>query len=1335
MPTLLIELLGGFAAHRDDNTLPVYESDKTRGLLAYLAVERGKLHRRETLAGLFWPDMPEGRARANLNQTTYSLRSTLERPDAPSLLLSNRHTLELNPAFDLSSDVAAFEAALESCRQHSHDALSICDACRSTLTEGVALYNGPFLDGFSLPGCAEFEEWMALRREYLDRQAVEALRQLAACHEATNEIEAALATARRWAQLAPWQEAAHQRVMRLLALAGHRSEALAYGDMCLRMLGDEYGVEPRESTRWLVDDIRAGRIRSLQPASTLRPLTLASTSPPDNSSRRAFVGRGGQLAELNKRLEQALTDEGQIVFVAGEAGSGKTALLRQFAREAHRRQPDLLTMWGQGNAFAGSGDPYLPFRQVLGLLTGEAKRGYEMGLLDEAQAQRLWAALPMAVDALVTHSPDLIDAFMPGVDLLARVSAAVEGEPDWLAALRTRLETRKDQTALNRKQLHEQTLDFLRSLSARKPLLLLLDDLHWMDADSVSLLFHLARSLAGLRLLVVGAYRQEDIDIGLEGRPHPLKILLAECKRLLGLNPINLNRLAESERRDFTEQLIGTERNALDAGFRQTLFAHTEGHALFTVEALHECESRGIVRWQEKQGWVQQHPLDWGALPLRAEGVIEARMARLSPDLQELLIVASVEGEAFSAQTLAAALERRLSEVVGRLSNELDRGHRLVTETGTMTADGNQLDRFRFRHSLFRQHMYKGLAKTERQIWHGQVGAILERTYGTQNHLIAPQLALHFDLGGEPERALSYYLQSGDQARLLYADEQAMAAYERALALARYSGNDEQSARIHMRLGLTYHNALDYERAQASYAEGFRLWSRAYSGPEDHPLPANRPLRLIWGLTARNEEPTFDFFPDLFSGLVEETPALEIVPDIAHSWDVLDGGRSYVFHLRDDVRWSDGEPLTAHDFAFAWQHTRLPDLASGQPLYEVKGGHVLDFGITADLQRVALDIPDPYTLVLTLPQPTAYYLHLLAHPLAAPKPRHVVERYGNAWATAEHIVSNGPFILDRWDASSGIIHLVRNPTYHGLYNGNVNHVEALYFRQPLSWQDYLTLYESNQIDLLPILNWIRADFELARRRHLPEYVQNPLFTTFIYAFDTRRPPFHDRRVRQAFAMTFDREQGAARFGTQVSKPTYGGFIPPGMPGHSPAIALPYDPDGARRLLAESGYPKGIGFPEVELVQFYTPGADESCRFYVSQWRQVLGISMTYRLLEWTAYWRYLAQGSPHIMCMNGGGTYGDPDAFMRQSFRTVQVLTGWHHPDYERIIDEAGRSHDQAERIRLYQQADTLLMEEAPIFSVSYHDNAYLIKPWVRKMSLSPVAAGTIWKDVLLEAS
>ena len=150
-----------------------------------------------------------------------------------------------------------------------------------------------------------------------------------------------------------------------------------------------------------------------------------------------------------------------------------------------------------------------------------------------------------------------------------------------------------------------------------------------------------------LRLLIVGAFRQEEIDIGRDGRLHPMKVLLSECKRLNGIQPLNLNRLEEPERRAFIDRLLDAECNQLDADFRQALFEHTEGHALFTVETLRELQARGDILWQDERGWVQKHSLDWHGAPSRAEGMIEARVERLPAHLRELLAIASVEGEDF----------------------------------------------------------------------------------------------------------------------------------------------------------------------------------------------------------------------------------------------------------------------------------------------------------------------------------------------------------------------------------------------------------------------------------------------------------------------------------------------------------------------------------------------------------------------------------------------------------------------------------------------------------------------------------------------------------------
>ena len=206
MAYLTINLLGSFSILYQGELVTAFESDKVRALLTYLVVENNRPHRRETLAGLLWPELPELRARRNLSQALYNLRQSFDHTaDSPPPILATRQTLALDPDFNLQNDVTAFEGLVRRCQHHSHSSLSACDTCRRALEEAATLYNGPFLDGFSLPESPAFEEWLLLRREQLQRLAVEMTQQLVGSYQSRGENDRALNYARRWAELAPWQ--------------------------------------------------------------------------------------------------------------------------------------------------------------------------------------------------------------------------------------------------------------------------------------------------------------------------------------------------------------------------------------------------------------------------------------------------------------------------------------------------------------------------------------------------------------------------------------------------------------------------------------------------------------------------------------------------------------------------------------------------------------------------------------------------------------------------------------------------------------------------------------------------------------------------------------------------------------------------------------------------------------------------------------------------------------------------------------------------------------------------------------------------------------------------
>ncbi len=245
MANLTLGLLGSLQVTVANAPITNFESDKARALLAYLAVESGQPHRRESLLGLLWPDCPEDIARRNLRQSLYNLRQAIGDHQAnPPYLLITREEIQFNAASDYALDVASFNAHLAATAAHQHSQLEACSSCAARLRQASALYRGKFLQQFFLEDSAEFEEWALLQREALQRLALEALTHLANYHEQRADYEEARGYGLRQLELEPWREEGHRQVMWVLALSGQRTAALLQYETCRRVLADELGVEP-----------------------------------------------------------------------------------------------------------------------------------------------------------------------------------------------------------------------------------------------------------------------------------------------------------------------------------------------------------------------------------------------------------------------------------------------------------------------------------------------------------------------------------------------------------------------------------------------------------------------------------------------------------------------------------------------------------------------------------------------------------------------------------------------------------------------------------------------------------------------------------------------------------------------------------------------------------------------------------------------------------------------------------------------------------------------------------------------------------------------------------
>jgi ABC-type oligopeptide transport system substrate-binding subunit len=475
----------------------------------------------------------------------------------------------------------------------------------------------------------------------------------------------------------------------------------------------------------------------------------------------------------------------------------------------------------------------------------------------------------------------------------------------------------------------------------------------------------------------------------------------------------------------------------------------------------------------------------------------------------------------------------------------------------------------------------------------------------------------------------------------------------------------------------------------------------------------------------------------LFISLVTLSPELEVLPQAASEWAVSEGGQKYVFHLRDDLRWTDGRPLTAEDFECAWKRVLDPATASpnAELLYDVQGARAYHLGQAPAPDRVGVRALDRHTLAVRLEAPVAYFLYLLADTATCAVPRHAIEQHDLAWSEPEKIVTSGPFTLeerggytasDRGSSgcSPSALVLARNPGYRSQAAGNVARV-ALRF--PTDRQVWLALYEAGEVDVIESTGLLTAGTGKVGLRYADEHLSVPSMATSYLGFGTRRSPFDDRRVRQAFALATYRERVHPAF-HGVYTPATGGYVPPGMPGHQAGIALPYDPEGARRLLAEAGYPGGRGFPvtvglTLHVIRPYLEPLQK-------RWQEVLGVDIPWESADWTMFHDRMANRPQQLYCIAWGADYPDPDSFLRTS--NFRHYTRWRHEVYDRLVEQARRVPDWEERLTLYGRAERILVEEAPILPLSYQRRTLLIKPWVTRYPAS-AAREHFWEEVILE--
>jgi ABC-type oligopeptide transport system substrate-binding subunit/class 3 adenylate cyclase len=1021
-----------------------------------------------------------------------------------------------------------------------------------------------------------------------------------------------------------------------------------------------------------------------------------------------MVGREAELKRLQEAFFAVMEDgELQQATVVGEAGVGKSRLLHEFDIWAEAL-PELYYYF-RGRAFPEMQS--LPYGLLRDLIA------FRFQIQDSDSPREVRVKLEEGVAAALIPGRGRHEEGDPAL-CAQRIGQLLGFE---LGDGSPRRGAEEDAQQVRDRAL-EHLGSYFRGMAAQAPVLILLEDLHWADDSSLDALSQLVLTLTDRPAMVVAAARPALY----ERRPYWGEGQAFHQRQLL--EPLS----KWDSRRLVAEILQKVE--AVPLALRDLVVSGAEGNPFFIEELIKMLVEDGVIIKGGDQWRLAPSRLTEVRVPTTLTGVLQGRLDRLPVDERTILQQASVVGRLFWDRAIMRICESAddgfgQDAVVEKLSAL--RGREMVFQHEISTFVDAQ--EYLFKHALLREVTYESVLRKVRRIYHGMVAEWLLEQGGDRAEEYTSLIADHLELAGRGVEAADYLLHAGDRARALWAHQEAIRAYERALALLKEQGDQARAAKTLMKLGLTYNNAFEFGRARDAYEEGFALWQLAGEVEPGATLPSAPHALRVGFAVASVLDPTMArdsnsglLIDQLFSGLAEETPEMDIVPNVAQSWEVSEGGRRYTFHLRGDLLWSDGTPLTAADFEYSWKRTLNPTTRSpnARLLFDVVGARGFHQGETDDPDSVCVRALDDTTLVVELVAPTGYFPHLLAFSATYPLPRHAVERHGVAWTQVENIVTNGPYRLETWKRDERAT-LVRDHAYHGRFGGNVQRVEV----SPLSdASSRLELYEADGLDLFHLCDLPPAELDRARNRHAGDYVSVPELATEYLGFNAKRPPFDDPRVRRAFVLATDRER-MSEVALQGELPATGGFVPRGMPGHSAGIALPYDAEQAQQLLAQAGYPEGRGFPAVTLLhsQKRTVQGD----YLLAEWTANLGIEIERDCPDGGAFFERLAAERPELWLIAWTADYPDPDNFLRVGYPPPGD-TGWRNDAYYRLIDQARRVTDQNERTEMYQQADRILIQEAALMPYAYGCCHLLVKPWVRR---HPVSAPQFWfwKDVVIE--
>ena len=467
---------------------------------------------------------------------------------------------------------------------------------------------------------------------------------------------------------------------------------------------------------------------------------------------------------------------------------------------------------------------------------------------------------------------------------------------------------------------------------------------------------------------------------------------------------------------------------------------------------------------------------------------------------------------------------------------------------------------------------------------------------------------------------------------------------------------------------------------------------------------------LITGL------PEINVASALFEGLVAEDPIdAHPVPGVAERWEVTPDGLTWTFHLRANAKWSNGEPIAAQDFAGSIKRVLTKNLGADNAamLFVLANAESWYQGGLTDFAQVGVAAPDDHTLRLTLAHPAPYLLSLLSHPIWYPVHLPTLEKNGgiasrdSRWTDPATFVGNGPFIL-KANQRGQVIIADKSLTYWDAATVRLN---SIHFHPAADVDGEERAFRAGQLHITESLPVGKVD---SYRRDYPEALRiSPFLDTYFYRLNTTRPDLGDKRVRQALSLALNRRAIVEKIIRGGQQPAHS-FTPPGIDGYVPPDGLKEDLARAKQLLAEAGYPGGQGLPPLEIMINVSGNHRVIAEAVQSMWRQ-LGLQVEVNNMEMSSLFAKRRALDYSVMRAEWVADFADPKTFL-DVFRggSNNNHTGWNSLAYDNALHAADRTANPADRLKLLDEAEKVLMDEMPIIPIYYFTTVRLVHPSVR---------------------